>query len=322
MWSFPLLVVIPTTLWYVASWIQKWLTAKKFHRVHGTEPPVKLSEVAPPKGGSFYNETMQAFREHRLLELIYRRHETAGYTYQTTTLGSHVINTSEPENIKAILATSFEDYSMGNRMAAVGPFLGPGVFTNDSKDWEVSRAITRPNFVKAQISNLDLFEEYIQQLLAFIPKDGSTVELQELFYKLSCMPTYRYRSDYRQANNVLVDISSKVVFGESVCSFTAPEDSDQARFATAYDFASAKVVRRLQLGFFLRFYHSRDFNKACKTVHNFADSIIARALVKRQKRDAGIAKGSGEKEQYNFLEGLLGSVTDRYRLRSELLNIL
>lgn len=186
MWPLFLATVIPATIWYFATRLERWFTSKKFHRIHGTEPPVKLSEVSPPQGGSFYNETMQAFREHRLLELIQRRHEAAGYTYQTTTLGSHVINTSEPENIKAILATSFEDYSMGNRMAAVGPFLGPGVFTNDHKDWEVSRAITRPNFVKAQISNLSLFEKYIQQLIAHIPKDGSTIELQELFYKLSC----------------------------------------------------------------------------------------------------------------------------------------
>lgn len=187
MWLFSLAIIIPTTIWYFVIRLERWSTSRKYHRIYGTEPPLKLSKVFPPQGGSFYKETMQAFREHRLLELIQRRHEAAGYTYQTTTLGSRVINTSEPENIKAILATNFEDYSMGNRMAAVGPFLGPGVFTSDSKDWEVSRAITRPNFVKAQISNLSLFENYIQQLIAQIPKDGSTIELQELFYKLSCM---------------------------------------------------------------------------------------------------------------------------------------
>ena len=105
-------------------------------------------------------------------------------------------------------------------------------------------------------------------------------------------------------------------------SFTAPEDSDQARFAAAYDYASAKVVRRLQLGFFLRFYYNRDFNKACKTVHKFADNIIARALADRQKPGPKASKKSEDNNQYNFLEGLLDSVTDPYRLRSELLNIL
>ena len=180
------IILIPATLWYILLWAQQWLTSRRYHRLHGTEPPVKLSKLAPPSGGSFYKETMQAFREHRLLELIQKRHEAAGYTYQTRTLGSHVINTSEPENIKAILATRFEDYSMGNRMMAVGPFLGPGVFTNDHKDWEVSRALTRPNFVKAQISNLSLFEKHLNVFFAHIPQDCSTFDLQEYFYKLSC----------------------------------------------------------------------------------------------------------------------------------------
>lgn len=121
-----------------------------------------------------------------MLELIQERHEAAGYTYQTQTLGSLVINTSEPENIKAILATSFEDYSLGFRQAALGPLLGKGVFTTDFKDWEISRALVRPNFIKAQVSDLSLFEKHINTLLAHIPKDGSTINLQDLFSKLTC----------------------------------------------------------------------------------------------------------------------------------------
>ena len=76
------------------------------------------------------------------------------------------------------------------------------------------------------------------------------------------------------------------------------------------------------MGFFLRFYYNRDFNKACQTVHEFADSIIARALADRQKQGPKAGKENEENYQYNFLEGLLDSVTDPHRLRSELLNIL
>lgn len=121
---------------------------------------------------------------------------------------------------------------------------------------------------------------------------------------------------------IAVDISTELVFGQSVQSFRAPKDSDQARFATAYDYASAKVVRRLQLGFFLRFYYNRDFNKACKTVHEFAASIIARAMADRKKQQSIVSKENEERGQYNFLQGLLDSVADPYRLRCELLNIL
>ena len=134
---------------------------------------------------------MQAFAEHRYLELIRARHEVGGYTFQSQTLGSRVINTSEPANIKTILATNFEDYSLGFRLAALGPLLGKGIFTSDSKDWETSRALIRPNLVKAHVSDLSLFEKHIEQLLAHIPKDGSTVDLQDLFFRLSCMCSLR-----------------------------------------------------------------------------------------------------------------------------------
>lgn len=192
MWIFFLIIAVPLTVRYFLSRLGRWHTSKRFEQKHGTKPPVELIEVAPPQGGSFYREPMRAFQEHRYLELIKRRHEAGGYTFQSQTLGSRVISTSEPENIKAILATNFEDYSVGFRQAALGPLLGKGIFTTDSMEWEVSRALVRPNFVKAQISEMSMFEKHVNELLAHLPKDGTTVDLQDLFFKLSCMYFFRY----------------------------------------------------------------------------------------------------------------------------------
>ena len=189
MWPFIIIIIItaPLAILYIIRRIERWLTSRRFTRECGTKPPVKLRDIAPPKGGSYYRETMQAFAEHRYLELISARHEAGGYTFESQTLGSRVINTSEPENIKAILATNFEDYSLGFRLAALGPLLGKGIFTSDSKEWETSRALIRPNLVKAQVTDLGLFERHIEELLAHIPKDGSTFDIQDLFFKLSYM---------------------------------------------------------------------------------------------------------------------------------------
>ena len=191
MWPFFIIIVIPLAFLYLLRRIERRLTSRRFSREYGTKAPVKLIDIAPPQGGSYYRETMQAFAEHRYLELIRARHEVGGYTFQSQTLGSRVINTSEPANIKTILATNFEDYSLGFRLAALGPLLGKGIFTSDSKDWETSRALIRPNLVKAHVSDLSLFEKHIEQLLAHIPKDGSTVDLQDLFFRLSCMCSLR-----------------------------------------------------------------------------------------------------------------------------------
>jgi hypothetical protein len=61
------------------------------------------------------------------------------------------------------------------------PMVELGIFTADGKDWQHSRAMLRPNFVKDQVADLRSFEDHIQDLLKLIPRDGSTVELQQIF---------------------------------------------------------------------------------------------------------------------------------------------
>jgi hypothetical protein len=38
-------------------------------------------------------------------------------------------NTIDPENVKALLATNFKDFGLGQRLDALGPLLGEGIFT-------------------------------------------------------------------------------------------------------------------------------------------------------------------------------------------------
>ena len=304
MWLLVLIATVALTTYYLLGRLQERRTEQRYGRQYGTKPPVKLNDIRPPEGGNYQKETMKAHEERQMLELLKSRHEAGGYTFQANTLGGRIYNTSEPENIKAVLATKFEDYYLGYRLKAVGPFLGKGNFTTDGKEWEFSRALVRPNFVKSQVSDLALFEKHVQQLLGRIPKDGATIDMQALF------------------NLLTFDISSEFVFGESVRSLTAPKDSEQARFVEAFDYASHQTVRRLGMGPWLFMYSNKEFKKACKTVHNFADKLINNAKAQRdqgkiQRRDDG-----EEKEQYIFIQALIRSVSAQGRLRSELLNIL
>ena len=105
-------------------------------------------------------------------------------------------------------------------------------------------------------------------------------------------------------------------------SFTAAEDSEQVRFVAAFDCASGELLRHLRLGPFLVLYVNGDFNKAGKTAHSFVDSIVVRALADGEKGDMN-GSGDGEgKGHHRFLQGLLDSVTNPQRLRSEMVNIL
>ena len=54
-------------------------------------------------------------------------------TVQVTAFdGSHMINTVEPANLQAMLATQFRDFEVGGRRhGAFGPLLGNSIFTSD-----------------------------------------------------------------------------------------------------------------------------------------------------------------------------------------------
>jgi cytochrome P450 len=96
------------------------------------------------------------------------------------------MTTIEPENVKTILSTKFGDYSLGRRRKEVFiPFLGHGIFSNDGASWERSRQLIRPNFTRQQVADLDMFEVHVSHLMDSIPRDGSTVDLQDLFFGLT-----------------------------------------------------------------------------------------------------------------------------------------
>ena len=124
-------------------------------------------------------------------------------TFKNYILFQHVYFTSDPKNIQAMLATQFNDFGFGPaRIGNMGATLGSGIFTQDGKPWEHSRALLRPQFVRDQVSDLDLEEDHVQNLLKVIPieSDGwtSEINLQQMFFRLT------------------IDSATEFLFGQSV----------------------------------------------------------------------------------------------------------
>jgi cytochrome P450 len=97
-----------------------------------------------------------------------------------------VLITIEPEIVKTILSTKFNDFALSERrIRALVRYLGPGIFASNGHSWERSRALIRPSFTRTQVADLETFETHIQHLISSIPRDGSTVDLQDLFFSLT-----------------------------------------------------------------------------------------------------------------------------------------
>ncbi|KAF7198095.1 Cytochrome P450 52A12 [Pseudocercospora fuligena] len=239
-------------------------------------------------------------------------------TFTSYLLGQTIYFTSDPENIKAMLATQFPDFDLGPiRHAIMGEVLGEGIFVQDGKPWEHSRAMLRPNFVRDQISDLDMEERHVQNLFAALPpqQDGWTAftNLQELFFRLT------------------MDASTELLFGRSVDSQisenphatknkSAAKTHDEAAFAINFDQAQLHMAKKFRLVNFHWMHNPKEYQVNNKVVNDFVRYYVNLAL-KQSNSEKQAEEGHG-KEKFVFLEALAKQTRDPDELRGQLLNIL
>jgi hypothetical protein len=85
-------------------------------------------------GIGIFIQQLVALRNNRFLDWTASLFEANGNTFEFVKFGKPTIYTAEPENIKAILATQFEDFEIGwMRSKALSPLTGLGVFTSDGE---------------------------------------------------------------------------------------------------------------------------------------------------------------------------------------------
>lgn len=117
-------------------------------------------------------------------DLLFTRAPAQSRTVELTMARQRFIFTADPENIKAILATQFEDYGKGETFHEDWKeFLGDSIFTTDGEKWKTSRNLIRPQFIKSRVSDLDIFERHVSILLRQIRGHGQEVDIAALFYR-------------------------------------------------------------------------------------------------------------------------------------------
>ncbi|KAL8825289.1 MAG: hypothetical protein Q9191_004500 [Dirinaria sp. TL-2023a] len=310
--SLPLLLVgsvVIYAIYYIHWQFTVGVNRRRLIREHGCKP-IKLhpdlnSPIERFLGVSTFRANQKAFKERRLLEAMRERFQRYGNTLTISVLGNRIYTTNEPENAKTVLATKFKDWSLTDkRKRAFVPLLGHGIFTTDGAAWHHSRELLKPNFVRSQVGDLPTFEVHVKHLIKNIPRDGSTIKLQDLFFRLT------------------IDSATEFLFGESVnCLDPGTAEDDGAKFAEAWNRSQEDVgetARNGPLGLFLR---RSTFRQDVKYVHEFADKYVRRGLDLRKTYDV---EGADPKpnERYVFLNELVKRTNDPVQLRSELLNVL
>jgi cytochrome P450 len=176
--------------------------------------------------------------------------------------------------------------------------------------------LLRSQFARDQISDLELEETHVQNMLSVVPMgmNGWTnvFDIMPLLFRLT------------------IDSSTEFIFGESLDVQLAalpnytrargPLPMSETEFASAFDAAQAAVAKGAILNHLYWLVHDREFKENCRRCHVFIDHYVQLALRKEKKTSDAIDVAG--KIRYIFLDGLVETTHDPIRLRGQLLSIL
>ncbi|KAA8650123.1 hypothetical protein EYZ11_010904 [Aspergillus tanneri] len=287
------------------QYLQQQYKQRKHAQSLGCQP------VAPGSPGLFgirnFIRLTKAVKQKRWVELIADQYKEHGGTYSQVVLGRRMIATIDPENIKALLATQFNDFGLGTRHREFYPLLGDGIFTLDGAGWSHARGLLRPQFTRDQVADLELMDGHISRMIELIPKDGSCFDIQRLFFCLT------------------IDSATHFLFGESVGSLHSTDDAgllakssvgNAQGFAEAFNTAQEYLVSRSRAVSFYWMINPKEFRDANKRVHEVVDHYVRLAIESKNyagKKDPG---------RYIFAEALAADNDNPKVLRDNMLNIL
>lgn len=295
-----LLVVFLCPLCGVSLSLSYRLAARKA----GCSMPRKYRHKDPILGLDLFLRRVDSMKSGRSLALDGDLFNTYGRTVQTNAWGTKQYVTMDPRNIQTICATQVDKFGSAPMNNAVcQPLLGDGIITSDGMQWKRSRNLVNPIFARAQVSELAPLERHVRRLLALIPLDGSTVDMQPLLKML------------------FLDSNTEFIFGRSANAL-APEQSNliASRLPSVFDDALRGMRKRFILGK-LRFLAGRDQNwlRECREVHNIIDSFIEEEI-ELQSSQRGTSPGASP-YSYVLLKELVKTTDDKLFIRNELMNV-
>lgn len=228
-----------------------------------------------------------------------------GKTVLTNAWGVKQWVTSDPLNMQTILANQVDKFgSAPMNLPMCKPFLGQGLFTTDGALWKKSRQMINPVFARAQVSELSTFERHLERMISYIPKDGSTIDMQPLCKML------------------FLDSSTEFIFGKSANSLSPETDSSIARrLPGLFDEALNGMFMRYMLGKF-KFLAVSDkkWLAACAQVHEIIDGFIDEETELQSKSAIGDVKSAGP-YNYVLLKELVKMTNDKRFIRNEVMNV-
>ncbi|KOS20835.1 Cytochrome P450 52E1 [Escovopsis weberi] len=249
-------------------------------RIHGCQLLPAYPHKDPILGLDLLAKMLNALKEYRVLEQWEENLAKYGRTHWENATGSWYILTSDKENVKAILATQFDNFPiLSMRQKILGMILGPrNIFSTNGPEWHAGRAMIRPSFVRNQIADLECTDRHVDLFLKKLPQDGSHFDIDKLLYAFT------------------MDVSTDFMFGYSTNLLTTP-DKEAIEFMEAFDTAGYIATTRARLGRLTAIVPNQKLDDAVKTCNHFIQQHVSKAM----------ANGGSKERPYVFLDQIVKS---------------
>ncbi|GJN72923.1 cytochrome P450 52A11 [Purpureocillium lilacinum] len=306
--SVSIFLIFAYVLWTVLARINEYRSIKRLGN-HGPAVPSYM-----PWGLDFMAKGIRATMAQKNLELWRDDFfKDDGWTREARIVGQRIIFTADPENVKAMLATQFNDFGKGKPFHEEWKeFLGDSIFTTDGSQWHNSRQLIRPQFTRDRVSDLECFESHMEtlfkamanggplngenQVVDMSQNDGRVLDISNLFYRYT------------------LDVATDFLLGTDVKSLSTPKQE----FAEAFNEVQRiqNIITRTNK---LRYLVPKWTYRACLRVINaFIHKFIERTL---RMAPSEFDKTKSDKS-YTFLHELARFTRDPKVIRDQVIAVL
>ena len=177
------LLIVLVSLWKLIAALHYRRTLRRL----GCCPVARYPHKDPILGYDLYRIIERSRQQNNALPTLQRLFDTYGNgkTFQALTWGIPTVFSADPRIIRAVLKEGFHNFGVEPfRKPFNKPWIRRGLLVSDGQEWKMSRAILRPLFQKSQHADLPGFEVHVQRLIALIPKDEETFDIQPLLCRL------------------------------------------------------------------------------------------------------------------------------------------
>lgn len=175
------LVILTALLAIIVRWVEKFVSRRRLAKKLGCSSPVKIPSSEALK--TIAKANREGKGRWRFITPLFEKYGDT-WMFRPPPYTRRVLFTVAPENLRAMMSSQFGDYGTGKRVHQLRPLFGEGIFTASGQVWAHARTELKPQFSKDNISQLQMLEGHVPELVEAIRQsNGKPINAQELCYR-------------------------------------------------------------------------------------------------------------------------------------------